>query len=59
MAQNFQATDDPFQAQFILDTLIENFTAYPEVQEAAQQLKAKITLATSQSENQNYTPDEN
>jgi len=51
MAQNFQALDDPFQAQFILDTLIENFDRYPEVQADAVQLKAQLNNPTSADEN--------
>ncbi|MEL0298920.1 MAG: tetratricopeptide repeat protein, partial [Flavobacteriaceae bacterium] len=51
MAQNFQALDDPFQAQFILDTLIENFDRYPEVQADAVELKAQLNNPTSADEN--------
>jgi TolA-binding protein len=40
MAENFYALEDPFQAVFILNTLIDNFDRYPEIQEKAKALKA-------------------
>ena len=55
MAENFYALDDPFQAVFILDTIIENFNRYPEVQEKAKRLKARYEAAEEQTEQQQNT----
>ena len=54
MAENFML-DDPFQAVFILDTIIENFNRYPEVQEKVKRFKARYEAAEEQTEQQQNT----
>ena len=41
LAKNYYALEDPFQAIFVLESLIENFETYPEVQKEAQNLIVK------------------
>ncbi|RZJ36278.1 MAG: tetratricopeptide repeat protein [Flavobacterium sp.] len=47
MAKNFYALKDSFQATYILDSVIKNFTAYPDVIEEAQSELATIKAAES------------
>ena len=42
MAKNFYSLKDSFQATYILESVIKNFTAYPDVIEEAQTELAKI-----------------
>ncbi|UYW00387.1 tetratricopeptide repeat protein [Flavobacterium agricola] len=42
MAKNFFATDDAFQATYILESVIKNFSSYPDVVEEAKQELAHI-----------------
>lgn len=39
LAKNYYALADPFQAIFVLESLIENFTIYPEIVKEAKELK--------------------
>ena len=39
LAKNYYALNDPFQAIFVLESLIENFTIYPDMVEEAKKLK--------------------
>ena len=39
LAKNYYALNDPFQAIFVLESLIENFTIYPDIIEEAKKLK--------------------
>ena len=57
MAKNFYALEDSFQATYILESVIKNFTKYPdEVAEAEAEL-AKIKTAESK-RNSSVTPTE-
>lgn len=47
MAQNFYELDDAYQATYILDNVITNFTDYPEVVAEAQQELTRIKAAES------------
>ena len=42
MARNFYALEDPFQATYILESVISNFTDYPQIIEEAQNLLSSI-----------------
>lgn len=48
MAKNFYGLKDGFQATYILESVIKNFTAYPEIVEEAQTQLATIKAAESQ-----------
>ncbi|MBD3582681.1 tetratricopeptide repeat protein [Flavobacterium selenitireducens] len=48
MARNFYGLKDSFQATYILESVIKNFTAYPEVVEEAQAELTKIKSQESQ-----------
>ncbi len=48
MAKNFYGLKDSFQATYILESVIKNFTAYPEIVEEAQTQLATIKAAESQ-----------
>ena len=39
LAKNYYALADPFQAIFVLESLIENFTMHPEIVKEAKELK--------------------
>ncbi|NUY81228.1 tetratricopeptide repeat protein [Flavobacterium sp. MAH-1] len=48
MAKNFYGLKDSFQATYILESIIKNFTAYPDVVQEAQAELAKIKSAEAQ-----------
>lgn len=48
MAKNFYGLKDSFQATYILESVIKNFTAYPDVVEDAQKQLDAIKVAESQ-----------
>jgi hypothetical protein len=47
MAKNFYGLKDSFQATYILESVIKNFTDYPDVVAEAQQELARITAEES------------
>jgi hypothetical protein len=55
MAKNFYALQDSFQATFILESVIKNFSNFPEVVEEAQLeldgIKAKEAMTNSSIQN--------
>ncbi|WP_340202155.1 tetratricopeptide repeat protein [Ascidiimonas sp. W6] len=57
MAKNFYELDDAFQATYILESVIENFTDYPDVIAEAQEELNKIKTAESK-RNSSVSPDE-
>ena len=58
MARNFYALDDAFQATYILNSVIENFTDYPEIVEEAKTELAKIKTEEAK-RNASVNPDGN
>ncbi|UOB16525.1 tetratricopeptide repeat protein [Abyssalbus ytuae] len=57
MAKNFYALDDAFQATYILESVISNFTAYPDIIVEAQNELTKIK-AEEAKRNSSVTPHE-
>ena len=45
LAKNYYALADPFQAIFVLESLIENFTMHPEIIEEAKELKKEYEVS--------------
>ena len=45
LAKNYYSLADPFQAVFVLESLIENFTIYPEIVEEAKELKEHYEMS--------------
>ncbi len=58
MAKNFYALGDAFQATYILESVITNFTQYPEIVDNAKVELALIKSKEAQS-NSSVTPDQN
>ena len=58
MAKNFYALDDAYQATYILETVIKNFTDYQDVVEEA---KAELSIikASESKTNSSVETDEN
>lgn len=48
MAQNFEALDDSYQAHFILENVIKNFEAFPQVTQQAEKLLKKVKEKAAQ-----------
>ena len=59
MAKNFYALDDAFQATYILESVISNFTDYPDVVEEAQVELTKIKAAEAKTNSSVETEDGN
>lgn len=57
MAQNFYALEDAFQATYILESVIENFTQFPEVVEEAKAELARIKSLESKTNSSVETED--
>lgn len=57
MAKNFYELDDAFQATYILESVIENFTEYPEIVKEAQEELTRIKTEESK-RNASVSPDE-
>ena len=45
LAKNYYALADPFQAIFVLESLIENFTMHPEIVKEAKELKESYNMS--------------
>jgi len=58
LAKNYYALDDPFQASFVLESVIENFIAFPSVIEEAESLLVTYKAATAK-ENRSINQDLN
>ena len=58
LAKNYYALDDPFQASFVLESVIENFIAFPSVIEEAESLLVTYKAATAK-ENRSINQDQN
>jgi TolA-binding protein len=58
MAQNFYALGDAFQSTYILESVIANFTQFPEIQSRAKEELAGIKAREAQ-KNASVNPDEN
>jgi len=59
MAKNFYALDDAYQATYILESVIQNFTDFPEVVEEAQTELSKIKEAEAKTNSSVETDDKN
>ncbi len=58
MAKNFDSLEDAFQATYILESVIENFTEYPEIITEAQKVLSKIKIREAE-RNSSVKPDGN
>ena len=58
LAKNYYALDDPFQASFVLESVIENFIAFPTVIKEAESLLVTYKAATAK-ENRSVNQDQN
>jgi TolA-binding protein len=58
MAKNFDGLQDAFQATYILESVIENFTQYPEIITEAQEVLSKIKIREAE-RNSSVKPDGN
>ncbi len=58
LAKNYYALDDPFQASFVLESVIENFIAFPYVIEEAESLLVTYKAAAAK-ENRSVNQDQN
>lgn len=53
LAKNYNALEDPFQANFVLESVIDNFQEYPEEIEEAQRLLAQFNEPLNETANAN------
>ena len=58
LAKNYYALNDPFQASFVLESVIENFIAFPYVIEEAESLLVTYKAAAAK-ENRSVNQDQN
>ena len=58
LAKNYYELDDPFQASFVLESVIENFLAFPFIIEEAESLLVTYKAATAK-ENRSINQDQN
>ncbi|WP_372974116.1 tetratricopeptide repeat protein [Muriicola sp.] len=58
MAQNFYALGDAFQATYILESVIDNFSQFPEIQSSARKELSSIKAREAE-KNASVNPDEN
>ncbi len=52
MAKNFIGLEDAFQANYILNSIVKNFTQFPEIVDEASNLLKKTQVSEVVSENQ-------
>ena len=58
LAKNYYELDDPFQASFVLESVIENFLAFPFIIEEAESLLVTYRTATAK-ENRSINQNQN
>jgi hypothetical protein len=58
LAKNYYELDDPFQASFVLESIIENFIVFPFIIEEAESLLATYRAATAK-ENRSINQNQN